>query len=121
WEGGGWGGGSGVGVTGEPGLGKTTRVEGFLEELANGGRLYGVARGRCSERLAGAEAYLPLLEALEGLLQGPGGASAAQVMKLVAPTWYVRLAPPAGAAPAEAKGAPHGHLQREVSALRRDG
>jgi predicted ATPase len=80
-------------VTGEPGLGKTTLVEDFLEELAAGERLFGLARGRCSERLAGSEAYLPFLEALDDLLRGADGAAAAQVMKLVAPTWYVQLAP----------------------------
>ena len=65
-------------VTGEPGLGKTALVEEFLAELAAGGASHSVARGRCSERLAGAEAYLPFLEALDSLLQGEGGASAAQ-------------------------------------------
>src|SRR5262249_56854038 len=44
-------------VTGEPGLGKTTLVEDFLAELAAGDRPCGVARGRCSERPAGTEAY----------------------------------------------------------------
>ena len=57
-------------VTGEPGIGKTTLVEDFLAELAAAGRTCTVARGRCSERLAGAEAYLPFLEALESLLRG---------------------------------------------------
>src|SRR5262249_20142765 len=52
-------------VTGEPGLGKTTLVENFLEELAASGRTWSLARGGCSERLAGAEAYLPFLEALD--------------------------------------------------------
>src|SRR5512135_3812768 len=52
-------------VAGEPGIGKTTLVEDFLGELAAGGRTCWIARGRCSERLAGAEAYLPFLEALE--------------------------------------------------------
>jgi predicted ATPase len=80
-------------VTGEPGLGKTTLIEDFLHELADGGRRFSLARGRCSERLAGAEAYLPFLEALDGLLHAEGGASAAQVMRLVAPSWYVQLAP----------------------------
>src|SRR5262249_52272742 len=46
-------------VTGEPGIGKTTLVEEFLAGLAAAGRFHGPARGRCSERLAGAEAYLP--------------------------------------------------------------
>jgi predicted ATPase len=108
--------GSLVCVTGEPGLGKTTLVEGLLEELADSGRLCSVARGRCPERLAGAEAYLPLLKALESLLQGPDGASAAQVMRLVAPTWYAQLATPAGA-PAEAKGASQERLKREFYAF----
>src|SRR5262249_40541718 len=52
-------------VTGEPGIGKTTLVEDFLSELAATGRRCALARGRCSERLAGTEAYLPFLEALE--------------------------------------------------------
>jgi predicted ATPase len=80
-------------VTGEPGLGKTTLIESFLDELSAGGLPCSVARGRCSERLAGAEAYLPILEALDNLLQGDGGAAAAGLLKQLAPTWYVQLAP----------------------------
>jgi predicted ATPase len=107
-------------VTGEPGLGKTTLVEGFLDELAAGGAACGIARGRCSERLAGTEAYLPFLEALDSLLQGEGGASAAQAMKLLAPTWYVQLAPLAADDPslarvlAEAKEASQERRKREL-------
>jgi predicted ATPase len=80
-------------VTGEPGIGKTTLVEDFLAELAAAGRTCTVASGRCSERLAGAEAYLPFLEALESLLHGDGGEAAARVMKVVAPTWYAQVVP----------------------------
>lgn len=90
-------------VTGEPGLGKTTLVESFLDELADSGLTWRLARGRCSERLAGAEAYLALLEGLDNLLQGEGGASAAQAMKLLAPSWYVQLAPLATEEPALAR------------------
>ena len=68
-------------VTGEPGIGKTTLVEDFLSELAATGRPCALARGRCSERLAGTEAYLPFLEALESLLHGEVGEVAARVMK----------------------------------------
>jgi predicted ATPase len=106
-------------VTGEPGLGKTTLVESFLEELAADGRAKSLARGRCSERLAGAEAYLPFLEALDSLLQGEGGAAAARTMKLLAPTWYVQLAPLAADDPslarvlAEAKEASQERRKRE--------
>jgi predicted ATPase len=107
-------------VTGEPGLGKTTAVESFLEELAASGRIWSLARGRCSERLAGAEAYLPFLEALDSLLQGEAGAAAARAMKLLAPTWYMQLAPLAADDPslahvlAEAKAASQERRKREL-------
>src|SRR5262249_55693626 len=91
-------------VTGEPGIGKTTLVEDFLAELASGGRAHGGARGRCSERLAGAEAYLPVLEALDGLLRGAGGEAAARAMGLLAPAWYARVAPAAAGGPVAADG-----------------
>jgi predicted ATPase len=113
-------------VTGEPGLGKTTLVEGFLQELANGDPICSIARGRCSERLAGAEAYLPFLEALDSLLQDDGGASMAQTMKLLAPTWYVQLAPLAADDPslarvlAEAKEAPQERRKRELGVFLRE-
>jgi tRNA A-37 threonylcarbamoyl transferase component Bud32/tetratricopeptide (TPR) repeat protein len=77
-------------VSGEPGIGKTTFVEDFLAEAANFEPCVG--KGRCSERLAGTEAYLPILEALEGLLHGTMGSQLARVMKLMAPTWYVQVA-----------------------------
>jgi predicted ATPase len=80
-------------VTGEPGIGKTTLVEDFLSKLAAAGRPYAFARGRCSERLAGTEAYLPFLELLESLLHGEESETAAQVMKTTAPTWYERVVP----------------------------
>src|SRR5262249_9791505 len=79
-------------VTGEPGLGKTTLVEEFLAELA-AGQACSIARGRCSERLAGTEAYLPFLEALESLLAGPGSEGASRLLKTLAPHWYVQLVP----------------------------
>jgi predicted ATPase len=105
-------------VTGEPGLGKTTLVEEFFEEMAAGEHPWSFAHGRCSERLAGAEAYLPFLEALDSLLQSDSGA--APVMKLLAPTWYVQLAPLAAEDPAlarvlsELKGASQERRKREL-------
>ena len=80
-------------VSGEPGIGKTTLVEEFLAERADGEPPCFVARGRCSERLAGTEAYLPVLECLESLLQRDSRESVTQLMKETAPTWYVRTAP----------------------------
>ena len=80
-------------VTGEPGIGKTTLVEDFLIDLNLSGEPSTIARGRCSERLAGAEAYMPFLEALDYLLRGEAGDHSARIMKLVAPTWYAHVAP----------------------------
>lgn len=76
-------------VSGEPGIGKTTLVEEFLAQLHSQGNV-GIARGRCSERLAGAEAYLPLIEALEDLQNDPRSPKT-YLIKALAPTWYNQL------------------------------
>ena len=81
-------------VTGEPGMGKTTLVEKFIHERAADGTACIIARGRSSERLAGTEGYLPLLEALEDLSQ-KFGPSFAEVLELSAPTWFVEVTPSA--------------------------
>ena len=106
-------------VVGEPGSGKTTLVEDFLAELAASNQCL-IARGRCSERLAGAEAYLPWLEALESLLQS---GSLVQVMKHLAPTWYAQLVPLSGASEEstrlleEVKAASQERMKRELAGL----
>jgi len=86
------GGGRLVCVGGEPGIGKTTLVENFLADVAGSVPGCLIGRGRCSESLAGAEAYLPVLEALEGLVRS-GGDSVGRALKVLAPTWYVQVAP----------------------------
>jgi serine/threonine protein kinase/tetratricopeptide (TPR) repeat protein len=122
-------------VAGEPGIGKTTLVEDFLAELAAEGQCT-IARGRCSERLAGTEAYLPLLEALEALLRQGGthslartmkpgdevvGNNAAQLMKHIAPTWYAQVVPLSGDSEgsarllAEVKAASQERMKRELA------
>ncbi len=92
-------------IAGEPGIGKTALVEDFLSELTEGGQPCCIVRGRCSERLAGAEAYLPWLEALGNLLYNESDRSLSQtmqvgresvtdLMKQLAPTWFMQVAPP---------------------------
>ena len=83
-----------VALTGEPGIGKTSLVEDVLADLAARGERPTVARGRCSEALAGSEAYLPILEVLDGLLHRTDGPSLASVIRTVAPTWYLQVATP---------------------------
>jgi tetratricopeptide (TPR) repeat protein len=80
-----------AGVVGEAGMGKTTLVESFLATLPARASDCIVAHGRCSERLAGTEAYLPLLEALDSLLKGDSRRTVSRVMKSVAPTWYLNV------------------------------
>jgi hypothetical protein len=94
-------------VAGEPGIGKTTLVEECLSDLAAGGAAT-IARGRCSERLAGTEAYLPHLEALEGLLRSEGPETA-RAMRELAPTWYAQVE-------AQEDSGGRAALQREVEA-----
>lgn len=79
-------------VVGEPGIGKTNLVEDFLSELSDLPERPVVVRGRCSERLAGAEAYLPVLEALDNLLHRSSWSAIHSLIKSVAPTWYVQVA-----------------------------
>ena len=110
-------------VTGEPGMGKTVLVEDFLAELDVHPLRPTVARGRSSERLAGSEAYLPVLEVLESLMHPRSGQSFAQLMKLTAPTWYFHVATltPDGATIAQLKAdvrtASQERIKRELAAL----
>ena len=78
-------------IAGEAGIGKSTLLDDFSIRLRGEGSVCYIAQGRCSERLAGSEAYLPLLEALECLVRGCD--PVARLLKLVAPTWYVQIAP----------------------------
>jgi serine/threonine protein kinase/tetratricopeptide (TPR) repeat protein len=107
-----------VAVSGEPGIGKSTLVEDFLSEIATPAW---IGRGRCSERLAGAEAHLPFLEALDSLLARDP--SVAAVMKQMAPGWYVQIAPlsaeesSAARLIADTKSGSAERLMREMAAL----
>jgi tetratricopeptide (TPR) repeat protein len=113
-----------VTVGGDPGLGKSRLLDVFLDDLAQSGERFTVARGHCSERLAGTEAFVPVLEALESLVEGVGGDDLAALTRLVAPTWYVQVAPLwATADPAfesileEARAASPERMKRELAAL----
>lgn len=78
-------------VAGEPGIGKTTLVQDFLSGLQVSGKRFDLAVGRCSQRLAGEEAYLPFLEALESLLRYDSGLT--HKLRDLAPGWYAQLFP----------------------------
>jgi predicted ATPase len=100
-----------VAVTGEPGIGKTSLIEDFLADLARDGEPPAIVRGRCSESLAGAEAYLPLLDAIAAMLHSARGARFETVVRTAAPTWHAEIA----ALPVEA--ASQERMKRELAAL----
>src|SRR4051812_15126845 len=110
-------------LTGEPGIGKTTLLDQFIAEI-EGTRGQVTVFSACSQRLSGAEAFLPLLEALDGLTRGGENAPITRLLKQVAPTWHVQVAPlwatadPAFAAVLErAKAASPERLKRELFAF----
>ena len=77
-------------VTGEAGLGKTTLLEVFLQEVSSSGTLQ-VAHGQCIEHFGPGEPYLPVLEALGGLCKAPGRQELIALLAKQAPTWVVQM------------------------------
>ena len=79
-------------LTGEPGAGKTTLLEHFVAGIQTApGQL--VTFSTCSQRLADAEAFLPLLDGLDGLTRAGEDAVITRLLRATAPTWYVQIAP----------------------------
>jgi tetratricopeptide (TPR) repeat protein len=78
-------------ITGEPGIGKTSLSDEFLRRVRT--RFPGllVSRGRCVEQYGTGEAYLPFLDAIGALLDGPGRERLAVLMRTYAPTWCTEL------------------------------
>lgn len=77
-------------VSGELGIGKTTLVRSLLDEIhAAGSGL--VAEGRCVAAFGGGEPYLPFLEILNELCQGPDGRRVRDVLWHRAPSWLMQL------------------------------
>ena len=77
-------------VTGEAGVGKTTLVDAFIEEVKGQAGLL-VSRGECVEQYGTGEAYRPVLEALGRLCREPAGQQVIDVLARRAPTWLVHM------------------------------
>ncbi len=78
-------------VAGEPGIGKTTLVESAIAALQAQDAPPVVVRGHCSERLAGTEAYLPIIDALEVALEQDTSGGMARFIARVAPSWLALM------------------------------
>ena len=110
-------------ISAEAGMGKTTLVETFLKQLDEQQEPVRVGRGRCSERLAGSEAYLPILEALDSLQKNEQLGSISRLIRAVAPSWFAQIMPAsdndssAARLAAETAAGSQERLKRELAAL----
>ena len=78
-------------ITGEPGIGKTSLSDEFLRCARKQLVAPLISRGRCVEQYGTGEAYLPFLDAMGELLQGPGRERIAAILRTYAPTWCMEL------------------------------
>ena len=78
-------------ITGEPGIGKTSLADEFLRRARTQWRSLMISRGRCIEQYGTGEAYLPFLDALGTLLDGPSRERLGSIMRTHAPTWCTQL------------------------------
>jgi len=78
-------------VTGETGIGKTSLVDAFLQQMRLETPQVRVALGQCVEGYGGKEAYYPMLEALRELCMSQGGAPLAHELASSAPSWLAQI------------------------------
>ena len=106
---------TGVMLRGEPGVGKSTLVDAFLD---GAGVASGV--GQCLGHRGPGEPYMPVLEALGELARGPSGEAVVATLAQRAPTWLVELpwllddCPDAEAVRHRAQGATRARMLREM-------
>ena len=77
-------------VSGEPGIGKTTFVDQFVQAAAQLPDLW-IARGQCVEGFGGQEAYYPILTAVEQLVHASEEQRFIEALAKQAPTWLVQF------------------------------
>jgi predicted ATPase/DNA-binding winged helix-turn-helix (wHTH) protein len=77
-------------IAGEAGIGKTALVNTFVAQVMATEDVW-VGHGQCLDHYGAGEAYLPLLEALGRLGQGPEGEQLVAVLRQYAPSWLVQM------------------------------
>ena len=78
-------------MQGEPGIGKTSIVEAFLDALRASADDVLIGYGQCVEQHGEREPYMPALEALERLSHGAARDRLLSTLRAVAPSWLARM------------------------------
>ena len=106
-------------VTGEPGIGKTTLVQAFLQQISRDSAIL-VARGQCLEHFGSGEAYLPILDGFSRLCRSAAATQVLNCLRQHAPSWLAQM--PSVIQPAErntvqsqAQGATRERMLREMA------
>jgi DNA-binding winged helix-turn-helix (wHTH) protein/predicted ATPase len=76
-------------ISGEPGIGKSSLADVFLDQLRTS-QTVRIAHGQCLDHHGVGEPYLPLIEALTRLA-GPDGAAVKEVLSAQAPSWLAQM------------------------------
>jgi DNA-binding winged helix-turn-helix (wHTH) protein len=85
-------------IVGEPGIGKTTLAEQFIDRARRRFPALPASTGRCLEHYGIGAAYLPFFDCIGNLLPENGGGTLAEAFRRHAPTWCLefpgRFGPP---------------------------
>ncbi len=98
-------------LTGEPGIGKTTLIEMFLNRVGASSPM--VLRMRCVKHFGESEALLPMIEAMEKSCRAPDGGRLIELLRRHAPVWLAQL-------PSVLKSEDREALQREIFGASRE-
>jgi DNA-binding winged helix-turn-helix (wHTH) protein/predicted ATPase len=77
-------------VTGEPGIGKSSLADVFLDQVRNI-RTAKIAHGQCLDHHGVGEPYLPLIEALTRLAADQDGTPVKDILSAQAPSWLAQM------------------------------
>jgi predicted ATPase len=84
-------------ISGDVGLGKSSLIDVFVEDLLHDGQTFHLARSRCSESLTESEPFMPWIEGLSALAEEP---TISDLIQKAAPQWYREISHSGARAPA---------------------
>lgn len=102
-------------VSGEAGIGKTTLLDTFVDELASSAQRVVIARAGCDPSAGLAEPHQVWLHLLAQLAGGSDARRSLAALRRLAPNWFAQL--PGGTAPAAPPANPRARMLRELAAF----